>query len=782
MLDARDQDLQRQILRDGATYQVVGHDQASQRPWALGLLPWVLDAASWEAIEPAVRQRARLLQWLAQDLYGEQTALRAGAVPWPLIARHPSYLRPMVGVQPLGGAWLSVVAFDLTRDAQGRWCVLTQRCQAPSGLGYALHNRIRVREQFPQAFKQLRIQRLASTYGHLLQGLAQRAALVSGHEPPRLALLTPGPYSETYFEQVYLARYLGLPLVEGHDLCVQGDTLFLKTVDGLQPIHGLLRRLDDDWCDPLELRADSQLGTPGLLQVLRAGRLAMSNTPGCGVLETPALHGFLPQLCQDVLGEPLALPSVDSWWCGEAAARASLQQTGQAALWRASFPQAGLSSQVFGVARAEPADLAADPAAFTAQRPLDYWRAPLWQQGRLHHRPALLRVLAVLDAQGEWQVLPGGMARVAPDDNNRVSMQKGGISLDVWVQARGEVDAFSMGAGRGATATGPGRPQTLTSRTAENLFWLGRYTERAEQGLQLMRQTLSALDTRSELPPPMLDALAGCARRAGLLSWTSPPPSASPGGVEAELLQGLQARAEPATQGLAFTLQALSQAARALPERLSAEHLRWIDRLSQLLGPTHRAAAGAGPNRQQARTLMDDMGLCLAALVGAQSDRMTRDQGWRFLTLGRLLERLIHTGANLQALLGAGALDDENALDLLLQLMDSSITFRARHQRRSDAAALEDVLVTDVRNPRSLAGIRQQLRAEWQQLPPAQGLPMGPASPEPPMGVPAPSARGEGPVPALAHYAGHCAQSGAEWAQNLAEVYFSPVHSASRAV
>jgi uncharacterized circularly permuted ATP-grasp superfamily protein/uncharacterized alpha-E superfamily protein len=786
-LNSRAEDLQRQILRDGVSYHVVSEGTASQRPWALGLLPWVLSADAWRDIEVAVQQRARLLQWLAADLYGEQRCVRDGTIPWPLIARHPGFLRPMCGVRPVAGLWLSVVAFDLARDDQGRWCVLTQRCQAPSGLGYALHNRVRVGELFPQAFESLRIQRLASTYRHLLDSLQVRAASLSGSEAPTLALLTPGPYSETYFEQVYLARYLGLPLVEGNDLCVQDQTLFLKTVQGLQRVHGLLRRVDDDWCDPLELRADSQLGVPGLIQVLRAGRLVMSNTPGCGVLETPALHGFLPRLCQQVLGEELALPSVDSWWCGEAAALDDLRLHGEDILWRSSYPERGITSNVLRRSTDLPEGLEDDPAAFTAQRPIAYWRAPLWTEGQLHHRPALLRVLGVADASGQWHVLPGGMARVAPDERNHVSMQRGGISMDTWVQTEGEVDRYSMLSPQRTTraAHDPARP--VTSRTAENLFWLGRYTERAEQGLQLVRQNLAALDARSEVPLPVRDALARCAQRAGLLPAGSPLPSQSPRIVERNLMQGLLlARPQLGLYGLAFNLQALAQASQSLRERLSSEHVRWIEAAWGLVAPWQQAGDASSFSRARARTLLDELSLHLAALTGAQSDRMTRDHGWRFLTLGRLLERLIGTGASLDQLLCAGALDDEAGLDALLQLFDSAITYRARYQRRCDAMALADVLVLDDRNPRALAGNLRRMRTEWQKLPDSRvfeaewttgpmragGLQVGSVATAAPSLTP-----GE-----LASWARALGQEGARLAQSLGDVYFSPAHNVPQAV
>jgi uncharacterized circularly permuted ATP-grasp superfamily protein len=322
-LDRRVAQVEQQIRLDGVTHNVFaesGSGGVSARPWSLQLLPLIIEPADWAAIEAGVVQRAELLERMLADLYGPQTLLHEGLLPPALLLRHPGWLRPMIGVPPAGGQRLFIAAFDLARGPDGRWWLVAQRTQGPSGLGYVLHNRLVIVRQFPEAFAALGVQRIASSYRLLLDALEQRAQQVAGHANPRVVLLTPGPYSETYFEHAYLARYLGLPLVEGGDLTVRGERLYLKTVEGLEPVHGVMRRLDDDWCDPLELRPDSALGVPGLLQAVRAGTVVMANALGSAFLETPAIQGFLPAIAERLLGESLALPSLPTWWCGEAAA------------------------------------------------------------------------------------------------------------------------------------------------------------------------------------------------------------------------------------------------------------------------------------------------------------------------------------------------------------------------------------------------------------------------------------------------------------------------------
>ena len=316
-MDHRAASLERQIRDNGVTYNVYADENGPQRPWSLGLFPLIIDAASWEKIVSGVLQRIKLLERVMADVYGPQKLLAQGLLPPALVHGHPGYLRAMQGVQPAGGTYLHVTAFDLARGPDGNWWVVGQRCQAPSGLGYLLENRLAISGQFPQAFEGMRVQRLAATYRALMDSLKQ---LSPAGQDAHLALLTPGPYNETYFEHAYLARYLGLTLVEGSDLIVRDERVYLKTLRGLVPVHGLLKRVDDQYLDPLELRADSTLGVPGLLQAIRAGNVLVANAPGSAFLESPALLGFLPALSRHFFEEELQLPALPTWWCGERSA------------------------------------------------------------------------------------------------------------------------------------------------------------------------------------------------------------------------------------------------------------------------------------------------------------------------------------------------------------------------------------------------------------------------------------------------------------------------------
>jgi uncharacterized circularly permuted ATP-grasp superfamily protein/uncharacterized alpha-E superfamily protein len=723
-LDRRLELIAQQIRVDGVTHNVYSEKGASARPWSLELLPLLIEPGDWAAIERGVSQRARLLNTMLADIYGPQQLLRESLLPAALLFRHPGYLRPLHGAVPPGGLHLHIAAFDLARGPDGAWWIVSQRTQSPSGLGYVLHNRLIVSRLFPEAFREMRVQHIASSYRRLLdtvESLAREVASRHGHgRTPRVVLLTPGPYNETYFEHAYLARYLGLPLVEGGDLTVRGDRLFLRTVEGLEPVHGLLRRLDDDFCDPLELRPDSTLGVPGLLQAVRAGNVVMANALGSAFLESPAIQGFLPAISRRLLKEELVLPSLPSWWCGEAAAlRAVRPSLGQRVL-RPAFPGA----DVEGAAMPDKAVLDdwvrridSDPDAWMAQGHVRLARAPLWHKGAAAARSAMLRVYAIADDEQRWHVLPGGMTRVATRTPFSVSMQRGGSSLDTWVMTDGPVDTFSMLPQRLRVDDIANRRRPVPSRTAENLFWLGRYTERTEQAVRLARALLNIIDADSDAPAPVLDALSVLAVRTGLTEYGTPSATRAPQVFERSVLKALGSTSPEDARSIAYNLQSLEFSAGALRDRLSPEQSNLVRRMRENFCEHFEALATVVPTVAQALPALDRLAVQLAAVTGAQTDRMTRDHGWRLLSVGRLIERLTGMTTTFAALLDGDALRSASGVDLLLELFDSTITFRARYQRHEDLLALVDLLVLDDANPRAFGGTLRRLRTELGKLP-----------------------------------------------------------------
>ncbi|WP_207224734.1 circularly permuted type 2 ATP-grasp protein [Sphaerotilus mobilis] len=758
-LGSRQARVQRRVRDDGATYNVYADGSHSERTWPLEMLPLVISAPEWARIERGVRQRARMLEAALADIYGPQHLLREGVLPASLVLAHPQYLRPMHGVKPAGGAWLHLLAIDLARGPDGHWWVVDRRTQAPSGLGYLLENRLIIAQQFPEAFRDMKVQRVAATFRALMDGLLRSSP---AGERSRVALLTPGPRNETYFEHVFLARYLGVSLVEGSDLTVRDQRLYLKTLHGLERVHVLLRRVDDEWLDPLELRPESALGVPGLLQAVRAGEVVLANAPGAGVLETPGLTAFWPGVARRLLGEELKLPATTSWWCGEASVWAASRDRLADYVIVPTFP-AGPVTQGFepvlgseldaASRRAWQARIDANPSAYTLMGRVRPSELPVWRDGRLEPRPVVLRVYAMNDGQGGWCVLPGGLTRVGlrPGESPSaapaapvagaaagigagiatgagvpsgkggadvyLSIQRGSASTDTWVLTDGEVDPTSLLPPPLAPIELAHWHRVITSRSAENLFWLGRYTERAENTVRLARLALEGLPGAS---PQVLEVLHALLLRHGLIGPGVPSP-ALPSPQAGRLFERALVRSlgdAVAGPSVAYNLRALRGCAEALRERLSTEHWAMIQELEQRFSSEMAevlAAEGHEP-LSDVLTVLGGAMMRLSAVTGAQTDRMTRDDGWRLLSVGRQIERLdmLSHALGLCFERGLSRLDDGFAL--MLGLFESTITYRANFQARREVLPLVHLLVLDTDNPRSLAWVARTMRDRLKKL------------------------------------------------------------------
>jgi uncharacterized alpha-E superfamily protein len=498
----------------------------------------------------------------------------------------------------------------------------------------------------------------------------------------------------------------------------------------------LLRRVDDEYLDPLELRGDSALGVPGLLGVVRAGQVVLANAPGAGFLESPGLAAFWPAIARRLLDEELLLPSTTSWWCGEDSVWQAQRERLADFVVAPTFPSSDTTEGFapHGVAELPPAardDLLAAidarPAAYTLQARLRPSEIPVWNEGALEPRAALVRVYAMTDGRGGWHVMPGALTRVATRRDAAqdawLSMQHGSVSVDTWVLTEGQVDATTLLPKPLSAADLTRTRRTVTSRAAENLYWLGRYTERADNSVRLARITLESLNNAN---PVMLDALGRLALRNGLIGGGVPSPAQSARVFERSLVHTM---ADPSATSIAFNLRALRSCAQALRERLSVEHWKLIDavgrnfeeRLGAVLEP--RATGVAGGGSPHAIESVDDVLVVLqraathlAAITGAQSDRMTRDDGWRLLSVGRQTERLDFLTQSLMLGLQLDLPSRDDGFALLLALFDSTITYRAQFQARRELPPLLHLLVLELDNPRSLAGVARTLHDRVERL------------------------------------------------------------------
>ncbi|WP_153111703.1 circularly permuted type 2 ATP-grasp protein [Propionivibrio limicola] len=713
----------RRILENGITYNVYADPEGADRPWELDPLPLILSSGEWDEISAAVTQRARLLNALLVDLYGEQTLLKDGNLPPALVYGHNNYLWSCQGIRPPGDTWLHLYAADLARSPDGRWWVIGDRTQAPSGAGYALENRVIVSRVFPEQFRDLGVQHLAAFFAALQENLAHWAPTSEDGQKPLVVLLTPGPYNETYFEHAYLARYLGYPLVEGQDLTVRNQRVYLKTLTGLRRVHAIVRRLDDDFCDPLELRGDSALGIPGLLQAVRAGHVLMANALGSGLLESAALPGFLPGVCEKLLGEELRMPSVGTWWCGEESALDFVIDNLDRLVIKGAFPSQHLEptfgDELKGAKRDEMIDrLRTRPQAYVAQELVRFSQAPTWSkvhERRLLPRGVALRVFVAATANG-YTVMPGGLTRVTSAINARmISMQRGGSSKDTWVLGDVAPSTFSLIKPLLGKADLVRSGSNLSSRVVENLFWFGRYSERCEDGARLLRVGLSRLvDAGPEDIPALLSAFEVC-KALGLLpqnteektelpqqETTSKEPANTPpkiptrAEIEGRLLAGLCT--SEWGDGLAGNVRRLLWVGAQVRERFSLDNWHALNRLQHQLQGYNKQK----PAIRDALAFLDQMLLAASALAGFAMDDMTRDDGWRFLIIGRRIERLIFLANAISQFLRLQSTRAPGCIEWLLELADSIITYRSRYMAQPELMPALDLIVFDDTNPHSV--------------------------------------------------------------------------------
>lgn len=722
--------LERRLDDNGVTYNLYSDTASQTRPWSLDLLPMIVSERDWQSIERGVAQRASLLNAILADVYGEQHLLRDGLLPTALVQGNPAFLRPAAGVKPLGGTYLHIAAFDLACGPDGRWWVVSQRVQAPSGLGYLLENRMIVSRLFPEAFHALRIERVVGAYKALLASLQSHSKAGSN---ARIVLLTPGPYNETYFEHAYLARYLGITLAEGGDLVVRNERLWLKTLAGLEQVDVVLRRLDDDFLDPLELRADSALGVPGIMQAWRAGNVVMANAPGGGFLESTAILAFLPAIAERLQGRPLELPSIASWWCGERAVLPAMLPEIERLVIKPTYGDRArrfvpvIGTQLNASERARwVSRILAQPDNHTTQAYLPLQHNPSWRGGSaeargerpIGSRAAMVRVFALSDGEGAWRVLPGGLARIAPEGKAIVSMYRGGSSADVWV-ATGRARQDTSPLAPNWTPLAEARSTGIPSRAAENLFWFGRYTERLENAVRIARLVLEALASNDEELPATQSWLSVLAVNNGLVPSGAPRVQDDERAFRDALLASLPDReGRLGAWSVSATLESLRVSAFAVRERLATEQWSLVERSAhEFRDLLSGAGAGGPPSSQRALRALERLATQVMAMTGAQLDRMTRDDGWRLLSVGRQIERLYTLSEALADAFATGTLATDTGFALVLQLFDSTITYRARYLQRRDPRALLQLLVLDRDNPRALAWVSDTLMARLAKLP-----------------------------------------------------------------
>jgi uncharacterized circularly permuted ATP-grasp superfamily protein/uncharacterized alpha-E superfamily protein len=687
----------------GTGFRIV--DEGEERPWPLSPVPLLIEKAEWDGIAEGITQRAELLEAILQDLYGEAALVTDGHVPAALVTGSPYFLRPLARLTPPGGHHLQFVAADLCRGPSGEWRVLADHLRAPAGAGYALENRLAIARTLGELPSRLNIERHAPFFAAFREGVAAACRRVE----PRIALLTPGRLNPSYAEQAHLARYLGFLLVEGADLAVLDDKLYVRTIAGLKRVDALWHRLDPRLLDPLALDSHSTIGVPGVVDAIAAGNVVIANAPGAGLLEAPAFAAFLPRLAEVLTGEPLKLPNIATWWCGQDAERAHVCAKLDSLVVAPAFGVAplGLPNGKATLGAALSPDERAALLDDMARRPQDYVgqeivrlaTMPVVADGALAPRPFTLRVFAARDGDGRWTVLPGGFARIGEHPDPRAAVMGEGMwSADVCVHGSEPVAPVSL-LPSGDTTQLRRNPGTLPSRVADNLFWLGRYLERGEALLGLLRVLLGhsiSADTGAALAADTVARLT----RLVVFSGAAPEPK---GFKRADLTQ-LARTALEAEEGW-YSVRAINHQARQIGEvsreRLSADMIRLLD----------------APFPQRG-VLLDKAGSLqrrYSALNGLASEHMTRTDAWRFHDIGRRIERAVSAIRFIRSFGGPEATSDD--LSTLLDLMDSQISYRQRYLTGMARIPVLDLVTLDPNNPRALAFQVAAISAHLNKLP-----------------------------------------------------------------
>ncbi|HTQ26642.1 MAG TPA: circularly permuted type 2 ATP-grasp protein [Puia sp.] len=720
---SRHNDILRLLRENGVTYNIYGDPGGLNRPWKLDMIPYLVSQDEWSLIESGLLQRAELLNLILDDIYGERRLIKAGLLPMELVYNHAGFLRQCAGIRLPGKRQLILYSADLARSRNGSIWVVNDRTQAPSGSGYALENRTTMTRVLPEFFHDLKVRHLAPYFHALRNGLHD---IAPGQQlNPRVVILTPGSNNETYFEHAYLSSYLGFTLVQGNDLIVKDNHVWLKTISGLERVDVILRRVDDVYCDPLELKEDSQLGIPGLLQAVRSGHVSIANPIGSGILENPGLMPFLQSAARYFLSADLLIPTIASWWCGQPRELQYVLEHIESLVIKKINRNPTGSSSIDGqsLSLQELAELKrrirANPALYVGQEKVDISLTPAWNHGKIEPRKVLFRSFLVSGRNG-YVAMPGGLCRTSTDTGKfLISNQLGGLSKDAWI--------ISPEPGRVVNELKdvPGDSiasyhEVLPSHAAENLFWVGRYTERILGNARFLRTVIQFMaegnkiitDNYLQTEQQLLMALT-------LYSYTHP----------GFIGEGSEQRfAEPWKElkdilfndhragSLKYNFLRFQHAIHEVREHWSTDTWRVFrgieEELQQDVSLTHHGYL------QMLRTL-DNLITSIVAFIGLNRETISREQGWTMIDIGRKIEHSLLLITTLRTMMvdRLGEQVEYHLLQSVLMNNEGLIHYRYKYRMPLQNSLVLDLMLFDPHNPRSLAYQVKRLKNYLKKLP-----------------------------------------------------------------
>jgi uncharacterized circularly permuted ATP-grasp superfamily protein/uncharacterized alpha-E superfamily protein len=715
-----------QLIENGVTFNVFHEGSQLQRPWRLDLLPFLISAAEWRKLERALNQRARLLQWIVADCHGPRQLIHDGSLPPEVLFANPTFRRAFCGLHSGTTPFFSIYATELARGVSGNWCVMADRAEAPAGMAFALENRIVVSRTIPPALNQQPVHRLAPFFLQLQETLVKIGKRLNEH--PRIVLLTGGATHPYYFEDVYLARYLGYSLVEGADLAVREDRVFLKTLAGLVPIDVIIARGMQRGIDPLELGGNDPQGVPGLLNAMRQGNVIITNTPGSGLIESPIFMAFLPELCRRCLDEDLLIPSIATWWCGNEDQFAFVKSEFHRLVIKPAFEASGSREVIVGKLSKQDqqkllAEIEARPYQYVAQELVARSSVPVFRDGKVQSGHAAVRTFMVNDGR-DFSLMPGGLVRIAPSaDPMELSISAGVGSKDLWVLADEPVRPVTLLASQDEPVPLRRTSAIFPSRVADDLFWLGQSMDRADFLSRLLRATIDRLTTDTFIDIPELPALIRVLADQGQVEpGFAIDLLASPLPDFADELPRMVADSHE-TRGLAAAISEM--------QRLASLERLWISpdtwrKIRETAADFQKAAAGHWGGLAEVLHAINEIILDLAAVSGLIHDGMTRGPSWRLLDIGRRIERGRNIANFLRSILSTpnGGPIDRSVLKAVLEVIDCRMTYRARYLDNLQQNAVLDLCITDETCPRSVASQLVVLADHVDALPDEAGHPL----------------------------------------------------------
>jgi len=701
-------DIHRFLKENGVTYNIYGDPAGLNRPWNLDVIPYIIEQQEWLTIEKGLTQRAELFNLILKDIYGEQQLIKKGLLPVELIYNHPGFLRECAGISMPWKRHLVLYSADIARSPDGKIWVISDRSQAPSGSGYALENRTAMARILPELFADIKVQQLSPYFNELQTAFNE---IAPAKQNPRIVILTPGPRNETYFEHSYLSSFLGYTLVQGDDLMVKDNCVWLKTIGGLEKVDVILRRVDDVYCDPLELKSDSQLGVAGLLQAVRSGNVSIANPLGSSILENPGLIPFLPAIAKHLLNEPLILPTIASWWCGQPKELNYVLNNIQHLIIKRIYRYSNSSSSIDGSKLSKnelnqlKETIKTHPYLYVGQEKVSFATSPSLNDKKIQPTNALFRSYLVGTNDG-YTVMKGGLTRTTGDLSNiLISNQLGGMSKDTWVISNDIEQDVHVRHHAIQVDTAPAYNDTLPSQTAENLFWVGRYAERILANARFQRTVMQFLTQGNQLQANdhilaehnLLMALTHhTCTYPGFVGENSAAKLKFPSKELASILFDANRQGS-----LSFNLTLFLRAVNAVRDHWSTDTWRVLRTMEE----DWQNIADNTPNSFKMITMLNHLITSMVAFIGLNRESISREQGWTILDTGRKIEQSLLLISMLRATLvnKQDDLVEYNLQEAVLKSNETLVNYRYKYRVHIQLSLVLDLMLLDENNPRSLA-------------------------------------------------------------------------------